>query len=172
MSRCLREDTLLWLYTGEGTHAQHAHLATCAGCTRRYQHLVRSLGEVEEVLQGEPPPFTSSLQLGAGWRRWLPLVAASAAALLLFWGSQWIWHPSPMRSPVASPHEEALRVLARDVSPALFATVDTVVEVPAAVSDLTYIQAALAAEWPCERQGPFRIPQCEIYPFPLLTGGQ
>jgi hypothetical protein len=172
MSRCLRDDTLLWVYTGEGTHAQHAHLATCAGCARRYQRLTRSLREVEEVLQEEPPPFTSSLRFGAVWVRWTSLVAASAAAFLLFWGSTWLWHPSPLRSPVTSPHEEALQFLEQEVSPALFATVDTVVEVPAPVSDLTYIQAALAAEWPCERREPFRIPRCEIYPFPFFTGGQ
>lgn len=66
---------------------------------------------------------------------------------------------------------EGVSFLEDQVSPALFAMADVrLAETPAPVSNLTYLQAALDEDWPCEQQEPFPTTPCDIHPFPLLLG--
>lgn len=173
MNICLRDRTLLLLAAGEGTGEQHAHLKTCPPCAARYQGFVRDLEAIEQVLQKTAPsPAVFSLPpfLRA---RWIPAAAVLTATVLLIWGGVWLQQPSQLLTANEAAREEVLRFLEDEVSPALFATVDThVVPVPNPVSNFTYLEAALEGEWPCEQQEPFLNPTCEGHPFPLLVKGQ
>jgi hypothetical protein len=83
----------------------------------------------------------------------------------------WLWQTSHTEGQAR--HEEVLRFLENEVSPALFATVDVHEgEVPTPVSNLTYVEAAVAGEWPCEQQGLFLDTTCDVYPFPLFVRGR
>jgi hypothetical protein len=62
-----------------------------------------------------------------------------------------------------------LRFFQKEVSPALFATVDLhLKEVPTAVSTFTYLEAAVEGGWPCEQHAPFLALTCDVPPFPFL----
>lgn len=177
MSRCLRDQMLLLLSEGEGTSVHRAHLETCAACTTRYQQLVRDLEMIGQVLREAPPlqraqdrPAQAiphrprSLPL-----RWLPVAAALAVALV--WGGLWVRGPS-MPVSQAPARSEAVLLFLEEVSTTLFSTVDaSAAVIPAPVSDLAYLQAALGGEWPCEGQEPFFSPGCNNNPFPLLFEG-
>lgn len=81
----------------------------------------------------------------------------------------------PKRPPASQSllHQVYGSFLENEVSPALFATVDThMVEVPTPVSNFTYLEAALEGEWPCEQQEPFLDPTCDVHPFPLFGRGR
>jgi hypothetical protein len=98
------------------------------------------------------------------------MAAAFAATLALVWGGLWL--QQSFHAARHAGNEEVLRFLENEVSPALFATVDAhEVEVPAPVSNLTYVEAALEGEWPCEQQGLFLDTTCDVHPFPLLVRG-
>src|SRR5262249_15177929 len=165
---------LLLFSAGEGTSEQRAHLATCASCATRYRQFVHDLESIERVLRETSPPppapFSRRLALRA---RWLPAAAALAATIMLGLGGMWLRQPSQPTVAREIPNEDVVSFLEDQVSPALFATADRqVAAIPAPVSNVVYLQAALEGGWPCEWQEPFLPPTCEIHPFPLLLGGQ
>jgi len=171
MNTCLRNRALLLLSVGEGTSKQRAHLATCTTCTTRYQKFVHDVAAIEQTLLTTSPPLTVPQRFLLLRLPWRPLAAAFVATLALVWGGVWLWQPS--HTGRQTRNEEVLRFLENEVSPALFATVDARAgELPTPVSNLTYVEAALAGEWPCEQQGMFLDTTCDVYPFPLLMRGR
>ena len=179
MSGCLREQTLLLLYEGEGTSAHRAHLEACTACATRYQRLVHDLEVIGQVLREAPPlrqaqdrppkpiPHRSHpLRI-----RWMPMAATLAVTLALVWGGIWVWSPAPPGLPEEARNEDVVLFL-EEVSTALFSTVDAeAAEIPAPVSNSDYLQTALEGEGSCEWQEPFFTPECEDNSFPLLFGG-
>ena len=167
MSRCLSEQTLLWLYEREGTDAQRAHLATCATCAMRYQRLVHDLEVIRDVLWKVPPPQTDPHRSPLLSIRWLPVATASAVAVLVVWSG--VWLQSPLKAPETVSTEDLVRFLEETVSPALFSTADTsAADIPAPAADAIYAQAALAGTWPCEYTDPFSTPECGDLSFPFF----
>lgn len=140
MSRCLSDHTLWGLWEGEGTTAQRVHLERCADCRARYQWLGRDLRVLRRVLQEAPPPHVVPLRAHARGMHWLP-VAAALAAVLLVVGIQW-----GLRWPTAP-----------DLSMA---------DQGEAVS---YLQAALDGEWPCDGREPFFHLGCDEEALALLA---
>jgi hypothetical protein len=169
MNTCLRNRALLLLAAGEGTSAQQAHLALCTACAARYRRVVHELESIEWVLREtspRPAPVPARLFLR---RRWLPTVATLAALIALIWGGMWLRQLPQSGVARKTVNQEVVSFLEDQVSPALFAMTDVgLVDIPAPVSNLTYLQAALDDDWPCEQQDPFSAPGCEIHPFPLL----
>ncbi len=179
MSRCLRDQTLLLLYEGEGTSAHRAHLKTCVACATRHQRLVRDLEVIGQVLREAPllrqaqdrPPQVVPYRPHSLRLRWMPMAVALAVTLALVWGGVWVRRPSPPVSPARARNEAALFFL-EEVSTTLFSTVDArAAMMPAPVSDFAYWQAALEGEWPCEGQDPFFSPGCNDHSFSLLFEG-
>src|SRR3989442_14475678 len=108
MSRCLREQTLLWVYEGEGTSRERAHVETCAACATRYQRLVHDLEVIGQVLREAPssgavPHLRSSLRL-----RWMPVAAALAVAFLVVGGGVGMQSPAPPDGPGESRKEDSV----------------------------------------------------------------
>jgi hypothetical protein len=173
MNTCLRNRTLLLLSAGEGTSEQQAHLATCTACATRYRQFVHELESIERVLR-ETAPLPAPLPRHFPLRlHWLPAATALAALVVLIWGGLWLRQlPQPVVAG-KTPSSEVISFLEDQVSPALFAMTDVhLMDLPAPVSNLTYLQAALDDGWPCEQQDPFTPSGCDIHPFPLLLGGQ
>jgi hypothetical protein len=142
MSRCLRDQTLLWLSEGEGTRAQRAHLEACAACTRRYQRLVGDLKVLRRVLQ-EAPPLPAMRQRPRTFRaRWLPVAAALTLVLAGLMGALEMWNSAPPPPPLEARREA-----------------------------MTLLQAALDGGWPCNGQEPFFHPSCDQQAFILVVGG-
>lgn len=172
MSRCLRDQTFLLLYEGEGTGVHRAHLEACAACAARYQRLVHDLEVIGQVLREAPPPQAVPHRSHPLRIRWVPVTAALALTLALVWGGVWMRGPSPPGLP-AGARNEAILLFLEEVSAALFSTVDASAAVmPTPVSNFAYLQAALEGEWPCEWQEAFFNPGCDDHPFPLFFGGQ
>jgi hypothetical protein len=142
MSRCLRDQTLLWLAEGEGTHAQRVHLETCAACTIRYQRLVDDLKVLRRVLRGAPLPQAMRRRRRTFHPRWLPVAAALALALAGLMGGLEMWNAVPPPPPLEARHEA-----------------------------MTLVQAALDGGWPCNGQEPFFHPGCDQQAVILLVGG-
>jgi hypothetical protein len=68
--------------------------------------------------------------------------------------------------------EEVIEFFESTVVPTLSADASLPVAVlPTPVSDVTYAQAALDSEWPCEEETVSLASTCEIHMFPLLLGG-
>lgn len=200
MTRCLHDYTLLMLYKGDGTDQQWSHLSTCLLCTVRYQHLVRDLEKIEEILEVAPPLRTVVSHQRSSYQRWFPAVVALAATLVLTWGSVHWWQPSQtVVVAKAQPQPDKVsEFLQESVAPALFSpdalandnggdegdddgdddgddssdVESNVMKIPLPVSSSTYVQAALEGGWPCEQQGPFANINCEIHPFPFFIREQ
>ena len=142
MSRCLRDQTLLWLSEGEGTRAQRVHLEACAACTTRYQRLVGDLKVLRHILQEAPPPQAMRRRSWTFRARWLPVAAALALALAGLMGGLEVWNSAPPTPPLEARHEA-----------------------------MTLLQAALDGGWPCNGQAPFFHPSCDQQAFILVVGG-
>jgi len=171
MSRCIPDRVLLLGYDGEATEAHRAHLQTCAACAARYRQLVHDFEVIEQALQQAPPPQVNLSRSHAVQLRWPPVTAALAVVLL--WAGMWMWRPASQTSAALASSAEILRFVEKDLTPALFPMAKTrVATLLVPVSDLTYVQAALDGEWPCEQREPFLNAGCEIHPFPFLMGGQ
>ena len=171
MSRCLQDQALLLLYEDEGTRTQRAHLEVCKACARRYQRLVRDLEVIGRVLQEAPLPRAVPHHRHFLPIRWMPVAAALAIMLTLMWGGLWMRSPSP---PVLSAEtgNQAIFLFLDEVSNALFSTAGASgAVIPSPVSNLTYLQAALEGEWPCEWQDSFFTPECNDNSFSLLFEG-
>ena len=172
MKRCLREYPLVMLYLGEGTQEERTHLASCEGCSRRYQHLAQDWQRIEHSLRAGPPQrmwVRPSLPLT---QRWLPVAAALAATVLLVLASARGWQPASPVIAKTTPQEEVVSFVETTVVPALFAdeTLPDIVP-PAPISDETYVQAAIDGEWPCEQDVSTSELSCDPHTFPLLIGG-
>lgn len=173
MSRCLADRTLLLICDGESTEAYQAHLQTCTACATRYQQLIHDLKVIGQVLQEAPPSQASRSRSHVLRLRWMPMAAAVAVVLALVWGGMRVWWLSPPPFSLTASHEDVLQFMEEEVASALFSTTEArVAAMPAPVSDMTYLQAALEGEWPCERQEPFLSSGCDVHPFPLLMEGQ
>ncbi len=172
MKRCLREYTLVILYIGEGTQEERTHLASCEGCSQRYQHLAQDWQRLERSLRACPPQrvwVRPSLPLT---QRGLPIAAALAAMLLVVFASIRWWQPAAPVVATTTPQEEVMSFVETTVVPALFAD-ETFPRVfpPTPVSNETYVQAALDGEWPCEQDTSTSTFSCGVHVFPLLIGG-
>jgi hypothetical protein len=150
MNRCVSEETLFALATGDGSAAERAHVRDCPRCAARAAALGDDLRLLRQALLEEPLPVTARAPRRHG--SWLPIAGALAAAALLAlaWAAPW-------RAPPAARPVQVAQVssLARDVSAALFepshaATV-------AQVSDSAYIEAALNGGWPCGGLGLYGV---------------
>jgi hypothetical protein len=142
MSRCLRDQTLLWLSEGEGTHAQRVHLETCAACTTRYQRLVDDLKVLRHVLREAPPPQAVRQRPRTFRTRWLSVAAALALALAGLMAGLDMWNSAPPTPPLEARHEA-----------------------------MALLQAALDGGWPCDGQEPFFHPSCDQQAVILIVGG-
>jgi hypothetical protein len=197
MRRCLSESTLFFVYTGEGTEQQRAHLSLCLSCRARYERLQHDMERIERLLRLAPPSWRASLQAGPRLPRWLPPLAALAAALLLvLWSSL---HGRPSADPVlvaAVPPQQAApaQFIDRELGPSLLSVDEDdddddeddeddegrvmpqpesdVVAIVMPVSSSAYVQAALEGGWPCEWQAPFHAAGCELSALPLVLGQQ
>ena len=92
MNGCLKDQTLLFLYEGEGTASQRVHLAGCDACTARYSRLARDVEGIGRVLRGNPPRITTGYALAFCWAK---SGAALALTIALVWVSLWLWYLSP-----------------------------------------------------------------------------
>jgi len=97
MSRCLKGQTLLLLYEGEGTRDQQTHLKECEDCSKRYEKLGRDLTAISRVLREQPPPQAVVHHFRPFVVRWLP-GAALAMTLVLVWVGVRLW-----RNPAVPP---------------------------------------------------------------------
>lgn len=173
MSRCLSEYTLVMVHTGEGTEREVDHLSICQECARRYQDLVRDWQRIEQIFHQVSPPQPTMSRLGfVTARNWLPRVAALATALVfVFTGTFW-WRPVSSVPRDSPSREEVIEFFERTVVPTLSADMLFSISVPPTpVSDVTYIQAALDGEWPCEEDTLSFSSTCEIHIFSPLLGG-
>jgi len=172
MKRCLREYTLVILYLGEGTQEERIHLASCEGCSQRYQHLAQDWQRIEHSLRAGPPQHMRVRPVPSLTQRWVPVAAALAAIVLLVLASVRGWHPASPVVEKTTPQEEVVNFVETTVGPALFAdeTIPSVLP-PTPVSSETYVQAALDGEWPCEQNESNSSLSCGVHAFPLLVGG-
>ena len=173
MSHCLNEYELVMLYTGEGTGQEIGHLSICQECSRRYQDLIRDWQRIEQIFHHVPPPPSTMVRLGfVTSRNWLPRVAALATALVVVLAGTFWWRPVSS-VPIDSPaREEVIEFFESTVVPTLSADpLFSIAAPPTPVSDVTYVQAALDSEWPCEEDTLSFTSTCEIHTFPLLIGG-
>ena len=173
MIRCLSEKQLWELYEAGGSVSERAHLDRCEACERHYQHLAGDLALIGQVLQ-EPAPQTVSLvqhQSPSIQWRWVPAVAAVAAAGLIVWGGALVWEPLKMAWTAVSSYDketvEIARMMEQELMPVLFSTTETGFgSLPEQATDLDYLQAALDGDWPCEQKGQ----ECGTDPLALRAG--
>src|SRR5262245_24966297 len=85
MGRCLPNRALLLCATGEGTHEQFLHIATCHACQERYLRCVRDLEAIERVLR-EPPPLGITTPHVLRPHHWLSVTTTIAIVIVLVWG--------------------------------------------------------------------------------------
>lgn len=57
MERCLSEEALVLLHSGEGSESDRAHLESCLSCARQYRELSNQLGTIVAALKQPPPPL-------------------------------------------------------------------------------------------------------------------
>jgi hypothetical protein len=179
MSPCVSEETLLAFYEGDASPETRAHLAKCQICTLRYEHLVKDLKLLGQVLRDPPPQPTQVHVQRLSARRWVPFVTASAATATLLLGYLlWpdAWRPlSPLPSlrPVVVTNEvqdeDLARFLSKVVAPAVFTKMELGArELPKHTTSLAYLQAALDGGWPQERCEGEQTQGCDNDPFALL----
>jgi len=145
MSRCLPEDTLLMLYSGEGSDAERAHLRSCQACEARHARLGDDLQLIDRVLSEAPPQRTSAHRLAPRGLRWMPVAAALAGIVAFVMGVSRLWSPPSVQVAAAT---ASVSVFAEDVSAALFATPEPPM-LEMASSNMAHLQAALTGGWPC-----------------------
>jgi hypothetical protein len=171
MNRCLRDRTLWLMSEGEASREDQAHVASCAVCTERLQHLEQDLRQLRSVLCGPPPLQGASTRLWSVRVPWMTAATALAAMLIVVWVGLWWQAALPPMTPMEAAQEPVGPFLER-VSEALFTTGEVgAVGTVALPFDLTDLQAALAGEWPCEGQDTLWRLECEDDAFPLLVGG-
>jgi hypothetical protein len=172
MSQCLQDETLWLLSEGGGNEETRAHVANCAQCAARLQQLTSDLQVLSHVLQEAPPQVAVKRPRRAWAWRWISLATACAATLALVWSLDPLREPVPQRTSAASTmqNEEMANVLEQEVYSALF-TDDglEVTEFPSSLSTLTYVQAALDGNWPCERSQLLQRATCDQRPFFLAV---
>jgi hypothetical protein len=151
MTGCLRDRTLLSLYYGGGTSAQHTHLTECEACAARYRQVGRDLAAISQVLREKPRPKTVSHRFRPFSVRWLPTTAVLALALVLVWVSVRIWNPSP-RHPLKGTHNEETWSFVDEFQSNLFLLNEAIAgELWTEGADSYNLAAALLeAERPCE----------------------
>lgn len=168
MSRCLRDEELWLCHEGGGRDAQRAHVAECAKCSARLRQLGEDLRVLSQVLREAPPdPAPARSRSLLSWR-WIPVAAACAATFFFLWPELPTKEPSSYRTTTSSVAREKaiIDILEHDVYTALFTDEDLgVVDAPARVSTLAYVQAALDGGWPCERAGFRKQKVCEQRPI-------
>lgn len=148
MSQCLKDQTLLLLYDGEGTSAQRTHLTECEGCAARYRQLRHDLEAISQLLRGEPPPKTVNNRFRP--LRWLPATVAVALALVLIWEGVRMWNPSA-RPPLQGTSNLEAWTLVGDFSTDLFLLNEAIAEeLWTEITDSYELATALEAGWLCE----------------------
>ncbi len=175
MLRCLRDHTLLKLVAGEGTAAQHSHLADCQHCHSRYQRITRHFQMIERTLLTTNPPLAVVHDRSRAPMWWVPAAVALACVLLVSW--QGIWRSSVSsvnESSSASSvgqDEEVYTFLEDEAAPVLFASTETE---HAAFSSADFFDddnstilpddnsVIFTDEWPCDQNAPFSSPECEL----------
>lgn len=144
MKRCLRDQTLLLLYEGEGTDLQRAHLKACLACARRYRRLVHELEVIGRVLQEEPPLRSFAYRAQPSYVRWVPLATALGVVLAILWGGMWVRR---VNSPVLPEELGSISEFLEEVSTAVFSAVnDKGEEGSSSTFDFTYLREALGEE--------------------------
>jgi len=148
MNRCVSDETLVAIATGEGGAAERTHARQCPRCAARAAALADDLRLLRHALLEEPLPALDR----APRARWIPVAGALAASAVLALA----WAVAPWRTaPAAQPIQVAqVSNLALDASVALF---DPSPNTIAQVSDGAYIEAALNGGWPCGGLGLYDV---------------
>ncbi|MBM4255254.1 MAG: hypothetical protein FJ147_05090 [Deltaproteobacteria bacterium] len=178
MNPCVSEEVLLSVYDGDASPEARAHVAKCQICTMRYEHLVKDLKLLGQVLRDPPPQPAPRPVPQPVVRRWFPLVVTSAATAGLVWGyMQWTagWRLESSRPPLSTVRanevrdEDLARFFSQAVGPAVFSTMELgVTDFPERATNLAYVRAALDGGWPQERCSGEQTRGCENDPFALL----
>lgn len=168
MNRCLRDEELWLLHERSGSDVHRTHVAECAKCSARLRELGEDLRVLSRVLREAPPdPAPARWRSLPSWR-WIPVATACAAAIFVLWSGVPTKEPPRQRTTASSlvREKEILDILEHDVYTALFTDEDLgLVDAPARVSTLAYVQAALDGGWPCERAGFRKQKVCEQRPI-------
>jgi len=82
MERCLSENTLVLLHSGEGSETDRAHLESCLSCARRYRRLSNQLSTIVAVLKQSPPPPAPRYRFAYSRLGWSLAAAAMALAFV------------------------------------------------------------------------------------------
>lgn len=168
MNRCPRDEELWLLHEGGGNDTHRAHVEKCAKCSVRLRQLREDLRILSRVLREAPPsPALARSRTLLSWR-WIPVAAVSAATLVVLWHEILTKEPPRQRATVSSiaREKEIIDALENDIYPALFTEEELdVTTLPARVSTLAYVQAALDGGWPCERAGLRKRKVCEQRPI-------
>jgi hypothetical protein len=114
MSGCLSDAALTRVMAELGSIDEHAHLATCVTCTRRYRELSRDMDVIRHVLGTAPAPAPVPHPM-ARMRRWVPITVALSAigVAALLWIEVAVWR-------ALQPAPEPFTLALADVSAALF----------------------------------------------------
>jgi hypothetical protein len=175
MSRCVSDHTLWLVLEGEASAADRHHVLECAACSARRQRLEDDLATLRIALSGTPPPRVVLQSAPPAHRRWLPVVAAAAVAVVMVWGGVWLRGPSAPNAPLGGGQEAIWSFLA-EASLALFGTADAEVADGEAMSelspDLPASYATFDGEWPCDSGALLFGVNCETPSFLLLAGGR
>ncbi len=142
MTRCLKDQTLLLLYEGEGTDLERAHLKTCWACAKRHRTLARELEVIGRVLREEPPLRSFYHRPRPFYVRWAPVTSTLAVMLALFLGGIWRRSMAPTPFPEKSHGEEVWQFLG-EVSNAVFSPVNDIGEPSSSSDTFTYLREAL-----------------------------
>jgi len=120
MSRCLRENTLVLLRTGEGPQAAREHLRVCGPCAARYQKLVQDLEVIDRTLRDSPPTGLRAHAAIPRWQ-WRPLAAAAAILVVVIAGANvWLRRTPVAVHPLTSMQSTDTGVFLDEVSGVLF----------------------------------------------------
>jgi len=147
MTACLTRRAIFDVFEGDGTAAEHAHLAACGTCRARLREFESAVTTAALVMGHGRLPRTATHR-SVVRRTLMPVAAMIAIAVGL---AHWSAPESPERGRATAPASRgAPAVLALVEVSKAFAGNDAVDREHPPDSDVAYLQAALSGGWPCE----------------------